>query len=110
MQAGKLRHRITLQRAETAQDPLTGEITKQWRTVDNVWGEVVPLSAREYLAARATQSEVSARMVIRYRADVDSTMRVIHRGEIYTIDGVLADAGSNIKYVTLMVRKGAADE
>lgn len=110
MQAGKLRHRITLQRAEITQDLQTGEMAKQWRTVDHVWGDVVPLSAREYLAARATQSEVSARMVIRYRADVDSTMRVIHRGEIYTIDGVLADAGSNIKYLTLMVRKGASDE
>ena len=110
MQAGKLRHRITLQRNVPRQDPHSGEMVSQWHDVDSVWAEVVPLSAREFVAARAVQSEVVARITIRYRADVDSTMRVIHRGEIYAIDGVLADACSNIKYVTLIVRKGAADE
>lgn len=110
MQAGKLRHRIALQRADLIQDPHSGEMVKQWRTVDNVWAEVVPLSAREYLAARATQSETEARVIIRYRADVDSRMRLIHRGEVYAIDGVLADKGSGIQYLTLLVSKGAQDD
>lgn len=110
MQAGKLRHRIALQRADSVQDPQTGEIVKHWRTVDNVWAEVVPLSAREYLAARATQSETEARVVIRYRADVDSRMRLIHRGEVYVIDGVLADKSSGIQYLTLLVSKGVQDD
>lgn len=110
MQAGKLRHRITLQRADLTQDPQSGEMRKQWRTVDNVWGEVVPLSAREYLAARATQSETVARVILRYRADVDSRMRLLHRGEVYAIDGVLADNGSGIRYLTLLVSKGVQND
>lgn len=110
MQAGKLRHRIALQRPALTQDPQTGEMVKHWHTVDNVWAEVVPLSAREFLAARATQSETVARVVVRYRADVDSRMRLIHRGEVYAIDGVLADKGSGIQYLTLMVSKGVQDD
>lgn len=110
MQAGKLRHRIALQRADLIQDPHSGEMVKHWRTVDNVWAEVVPLSAREFVAARAAQSEVVARITIRYRADVTPAMRIIYRGDIYVIDGVLSDSGSGIKYLTLPVRKGVQDD
>lgn len=110
MQAGKLRHRITLQRNVPRQDPRSGEMVSQWRDVDSVWAEVVPLSAREFVAARAAQSEVVARITIRYRADVTPAMRIIYRGGIYVVDGVLSDSGSGIKYLTLPVRKGVADE
>lgn len=109
MRAGKLRHPITIQRPEYAQDPVTGEMTGSWVEVGRTWASIEPLSAREFIAAAATQSKVSARIVIRYRSGVDASMRVVHRDKIYNIEGVLADISSGLEYLTLPVSEGVSD-
>ena len=106
MRNGKLRHRITLQRPGLSQDPQTGEMIPGWQDVAPAWASIEPLSAREFIAAHAGQSEVTARIVIRYRADVDATMRALHRGKVYNIHGVLADPKSGLEYLTLSVSEG----
>ena len=109
MRTGKLRHRITLQRPGLSQDPQTGEMVPGWQDVATVWASIEPLSAREFIAAQAGQSEVSARVVIRHRDDVDATMRALYRGKLYNIHGVLADQKSGLEYLTLPVSEGARD-
>lgn len=104
--AGKLNHWVQLQAPATTQDPNTGEMIENWTTVAEVWAEVVPMSAREFQAANAEQSEVRGRMTIRYREDVDATMRVIHRGKWYAILGVMEDAESGREHLTLMTAEG----
>ena len=104
--AGKLNHWVQLQAPGTTQDPNTGEMIENWTTVAEVWAEVVPMSAREFQAANAEQSEVRGRMTIRYREDVDATMRVIHRGKWYAILGVMEDAESGREHLTLMTAEG----
>jgi SPP1 family predicted phage head-tail adaptor len=110
MRAGRLRHRIDFQRPSFAQDPVTGEMIKTWV---EVWGKVPasvePFSAREFIAAAATQNEVTARIGIRKRAGVDPTMRIIHRGKIYNIEGVLPDPKSGLDYLTLPCSEGVDD-
>ena len=108
MRNGKLRHRITLQRPGLSQDPASGEMLPGWQDVAAVWASIEPLSAREFIAAQAGQSEVTARIVIRHR-DVDATMRALHRGKVYNIHGVLADPKSGLEYLTLPVSEGARD-
>ncbi|MGW8241252.1 phage head closure protein, partial [Klebsiella pneumoniae] len=44
MQAGKLRHRITLQEPVKEQNPTTGSVINTWRDVATLWAEVAPLS------------------------------------------------------------------
>lgn len=110
MRAGKLRHRITIQQPGLYQDPQTGEMISGWATVwDKVPASVEPLSAREFIAAQAGQSEVTARIVIRYREGVLPTMRILHRGTVYNIQGVLADADSGREYITMPVSAGVND-
>ena len=109
MRNGKLRHRITLQRPGLSQDPQTGEMIPGWQDVATVWASIEPLSAREFIAAQAGQSEVSARVVIRHRDDVDATMRALYRGKLYNIHGVLADPKSGLEYLTLPVSEGTRD-
>lgn len=104
--AGDLRHRVTLQRNAITQDPKTGAMVSTWNDVADVWAQVAPLSGREYLAAQATQSEVQARIVIRYRDDVDAAMRVMHGTRIYEIKAVLPDADSGREHLTLMCGEG----
>lgn len=111
MRAGDLRHRITFQALGPAQDPVTGEEIEGWATVwEKVPASVEPLSARDLIAAQAGQSEASGRMVIRYRPGVLPTMRILHRGDVYNIQGPpLPDPDSGLEYLTILVAKGVND-
>jgi SPP1 family predicted phage head-tail adaptor len=106
MQAGKLRHRLTLQMKTVTQDKTTGRLTETWQDVCKIWGNIAPLSAREFLASQSIQSEITTRITIRYKKNIDSTMRLLHGGKIYNIEGALADAKSGIEYLTLPCSEG----
>lgn len=82
-----------------------------WQTVwDKVPASVEPLSARDLIAAQAGQSEASGRIVIRYRAAVVPTMRILHRGNVYNIQGQpMPDPVSGLEYLTILVAKGVDD-
>ena len=110
MRAGKLRHRVTIQKpGGTTQDPDTGEPTSGWQDVATVWASIEPLSAREFIAAQAGQSQITARVVMRHREGIDATMRLKHKARVYNIEGVLADPKSGRHYLTLPVSEGVTD-
>ena len=104
--SGELRHKVDLQEPVIVQDPDTGEMETTWETVARPWAKIAPMSGREFLAAAAEQSEVRGKITIRYRGDVDATMRIVHRGKWYAIHAVLPDAESGIEHLTLMVAEG----
>ena len=101
MQAGKLRHRITLQKPVKVQDPETGSVENIWQDLAQLWAEVSPLSAREFVSARAMQNAVTTRITVRYRQDIEPKYRILFRGKIFNIEGVLSDPKSGIEYLTL---------
>lgn len=109
MRSGKLRHRVTIQKIEMTQDATTGESVKTWSDLGCVWASVEPLSVREFLAADSNKNEVSARITIRYRADIDGSMRIVYRSKIYNIEGILSDAKSGLEYLTIPVSEGVND-
>jgi SPP1 family predicted phage head-tail adaptor len=100
--AGQLRHRVTLQKPQTTVSGY-GERTTSWADAFTCWADFHPLSVREFLAQSGLQSQVTARVTIRYRDDVDATMRVTYRGKVYNIAGVLPDPDSGREYLTLPV-------
>lgn len=106
LSAGKLRHRIELQRPEEVQDPNTGAVDLVWVKYADRWAEYVPSSVREFIAAAAVQSEVKGRFVLREDATITADMRVIHRGKAYQILGVMPDPDSGLEYITLVVSEG----
>lgn len=109
MQAGKLRHRVTLQEPVKVQNSTTGAVINTWRDVSTIWAEVSPLSAREFIAAQASQGEISTRITIRYRPGVTRKQRILFRGAIYNIEGVLPDPKSGREYLTLPCSEGVND-
>lgn len=109
MQAGKLRHRISLQKPVKVQSPTTGAIVNSWQEVTTLWADIAPLSAREFVAAQATQSQVTARITIRFRNDVTAKHRIVHGQKIFNIEGVLADDKSGRDYLTLPCSEGVND-
>lgn len=75
MEAGRLRHRVTLQRRVEAQGA-TGAVTWTWQDEDTVWAAVEPIQGREFFGAAQVQAEVTTRIRIRYRPNIDAKMRV----------------------------------
>lgn len=106
-QAGRLRHKVSLQDCVERVDPATGARDKAWVEVAKVWAEIAPLSARDFIQSAALQSQVTTRITIRYRENVDASMRIVHRGRIYDIAGVLPDKNSGLEYLTLPCSEGA---
>ena len=107
MEAGKLRHRVTIQQPTLTQDTTTGAATITWTDLHaNVPASVEPLSVKEYLQSRTEQSETSVRVVIRYRDGLTPDMRILHRGKIYNPQGFLADKVSGLEYLTIPCSEG----
>lgn len=119
--AGRLRHRVLIERrdflrdsnGDVIQDPNTGDTQEDWFPVAEVYAAIEPLSAREFLAAQATQSQVTARIVIRHRDGLNAGMRLIHmvngaRGAVYNPAGFLADKDSGLEYLTIPVSAGVS--
>lgn len=114
MKAGRLRHRVDIEERTQVQDPNTGAPVEKWVSfASNVPAAIEPLSAREFVASQAVNSEVSARITLRWRPGLRDTMRIVHikRGErhVYDIEGRLADKDSGLDYVTLAVSRGVSD-
>ncbi|SDI07125.1 phage head closure protein [Pseudomonas panipatensis] len=111
MKAGPLRHLVTFQEKVKTRNPESGAVEYTWSDRwAGVYASVEPLSARDLLAAKAAQTELSARIVIRYREGVEPTMRIVHRGAIYAIVGKpLPDKKSGREYLTILVSEGLTD-
>ncbi len=108
MQAGKLRHKVTIQAKTFVQNPKTGEMVESWQDKYTTWASIEPISVRDFIATGAEQSRVTARIVMRYKK-VDSTMRILHGDKIYNIAGVLPDPKTGKQYITLTVSEGVND-
>lgn len=122
IEAGKLRHRVRLERldyardenGEVIQDPRTGETAQQWLEVATVWAAIEPLSAREFNQSQTTQSAVTARIVIRHRDDVDAALRLVHvrigrPDVIYNPAAFLPDVDSGLEYLTAPCSQGVGE-
>lgn len=80
IEAGKLRHRITiLQQAATTED-LYGTAQIAWVPLATVWAEVQDMlpSRAERIAEGVSVANRPARIRMRYRTDVTTAMRIQH--------------------------------
>lgn len=122
--SGRLRHRVRVDRlvpledsnGDALQNPETGELLRDWVPVATLWAAVEPVSVREFLQSQAEQSEVVARIVIRWRADLEqlADLRFVHlRRDLdplyYNPAGALPDVDSNREYLTVPCSRGLAD-
>lgn len=94
MRSGRLRHRLILESPPDESRDAFGHraYDGDWTTFAEVWGEVTPLSGREYWRAAQVQPDVTHQVTIRYLPNVTTQMRVRRRGEtdrFYQIGAVL---------------------
>lgn len=86
--AQELNRKITFQQLTIEQDPVTGAMRETWADFASVFAKVEPLVGREFWAAAATQSEDSIKFTIRYRGDLDTTMRIAFDGKSFNITSI----------------------
>lgn len=107
MNAGKLRHQITIDRLTTTQDEM-GEIIEGWITIGTFAASVEPINGREYFAAQAIQSEVTTRIRMRYEAGILPSDRITHGSAIYDLLSVINPEMRNRELI-LMCKSGATN-
>lgn len=107
LQAGKLRHRVVLQRQQEAQNNDNGAVDVTWIDIATLWASIEPISAREFVASEAEASKVTTRITIRNR-DITAKMRFYHAAKdaYYNIEGILADKESGLEYITCPCSEG----
>ena len=102
--AGELRHRITIQKITSGRDKDGYPVSEQWVDYVQLWAKVTHLSGKDLIAAQASQSKIVARLKIRYREDIDTTMRVIYKSKTYAIDSQAhEDTSTGYESVTFML-------
>ena len=102
MQTGRLDQRVTIERFTSTTDAWGGTV-EAWSPLATVWAGVEPLVGREYFAADAAQSEVTAKIRMRYRPGITPQDRVVHKGRNYNIVSVI-DVRSAGRELVLMVK------
>lgn len=104
MKAGDLDQRVTLERQQSGVvDELGQPLPDDWTALGSCWAAVLPLVGREFISAQAVASEVTTRVVIRYRPGITAADRVNHEGRIYNIVSVI-DKRSQHDELQLMCR------
>jgi SPP1 family predicted phage head-tail adaptor len=110
LRAGRLRHRVIVEELITGLDS-DGEKTEDWLPVLDrpISAEIKPLSGRELIAANGAQSKVATRITVRWRDDFNATQRVRHRDTVYSIEAVVPDMVSGVRWATLLCTSGVRD-
>jgi SPP1 family predicted phage head-tail adaptor len=86
MNAGDLRHRIVIQeKITTAEDSTEGIARESWVDLITTWAEVSSLGGKETFNIQAIQGENSYMFKMRYKKNIDKTMRIVFLGENYNI-------------------------
>lgn len=84
MEAGKLSCRIEIQQYGDIENEL-GELTKGWVKYKTLWAEKKQLRGSNTIDADREGIEYTYRFKVRYRNDLDESMRIVYKGIVYDI-------------------------
>ena len=100
MQAGKMRHYISLQSPSNTKD-VYGSVTVAWTTQWKGYAEIDPPKGREYFAAGQTQAEVTTRIRIRYGSSVATKWRAKFGSRYFNINSIIDPDERNIEQILM---------
>lgn len=92
---GEFRHIITFQEMEERKNSF-GEMTKVWGDRFSTRAGIYPLSGKEFFAADKENSEITHKINIRYRTDINNNMRIIFEGRAFSIESIINFQERNI--------------
>lgn len=88
--AGDLSHKLRIEQKTETQSS-SGAVGVTWALLATVWGDLQPLTGKEFIAAEQMTSKIEAKAYIRYRTDVTANMRIVFKSVNYNIEAVLPD-------------------
>lgn len=96
MRAGRLRHRVTIQKKEITHGKL-GDRRVTWVDVEDVWAEVKALRGQELLTFGTRYPQAVVKIWMRYRPDITIDNAIVYKGantlgSRFEIAAVLPDA------------------
>lgn len=105
--AQELNRKITLQALTPGGVDSNGDtLPAAWADFITVFAKVEPLVGREFFAAAAVQAEDTTKFTMRWRGDLDSTMRIVFDGKLYNITSIQNIRSANRE--TLIYARAAA--
>jgi SPP1 family predicted phage head-tail adaptor len=100
MQAGKLRHRVTLQTEALTQNTATGD-TLTATDVATLWAGVTSSGGREFYEAKRSNPELTHQVEIRYRSDIVAGMRFLFGSRVLRILAPIDPDGRRIRLLIM---------
>ena len=98
MNPGNLRHRITFQLQDLEQD------MEVWNDICTTWANIRPIAGKEYFQAETINSELTHKIISRYKKEITPDMRVVYQNRIFYIQSIINDYEKNIT-LQLMCRE-----
>lgn len=104
----RLRQRITIEQPNESSDGSGGSVIS-WTSVATVWAEVMPLRSGnvEVLFAGQMEARGTHRITIRYRNDVDTSMRIAYAGRVFNIRHI-SNVGEADVMLEMLTEEGGA--
>lgn len=84
MKAGRLRHRVTIQKATVTQDG-SGQPVETWSNMEDIYAQVEQVSGRELVLAKQVSPDTTHLITIRYALHVDSIKRVKFGSRVFNV-------------------------
>jgi SPP1 family predicted phage head-tail adaptor len=103
--AGRLRHRLTIQRRSDGVYDELGHEANDWQTVGCVFAEVRDLAGRELERARQTVAEVSVSVTIRHFELLKPTDRFVFGKRVLNIGGIVDPENLKEEQIVLCVEQ-----
>ncbi len=91
MRAGELRSRLVVESPQRISDGAGGAVTN-WLEIATVWANVTPTSASEQRSAEQRAEKTTHKITLRYRNDIDATMRFSGDGRTFKIEATINEA------------------
>jgi len=88
MNAGELKHKITIQELQRVPDGYGG-YTETWNNVATAWAKIQPLKGSERYQAQQVASELSHKITLRYLSGVKPSMRIVYGLRVFNIIAVI---------------------
>ena len=104
MDAGKLRHRITIQTLKEKKAK-SGQVKGEWEDLCTVWAQAKCTNSRTADSEGVIQHECLYRFHIRWRPSLTAEMRVVWNGRIFELIGPPVDWAEEKSGLTLLARE-----
>lgn len=104
MRAGRLRHQITIEQPIRTRDEY-GEDVASYQTFVTVWANKRQPGGREMFTENVTEAEIKTIFEIRFRDDIDESMRVNWKGNYFDIQAITDPTGREEALVLMCVQR-----